>query len=112
MKLPMKILLYSGDHYLGGDWEEAEALALKAVVKKFFYPVRGPFVAWLFYETQTGHGHALAVGGFVPKPGARQKMHRKGLGIAPVPTQFQQTLLDFGPQGLRWDGAHIVANGN
>jgi hypothetical protein len=109
---PMKILMYAGDRHVGGAPEEEEAVILKALVKKFFYPVRSPFQAWLFYETRNGNGQALAVGGFVPKPGARHKLHRKGLGIAPVPLQFQQTLLDFGPQGLRWNGSRIVANGN
>src|SRR5687767_3865306 len=97
---PMKIVLYAGDRPVGGAPEEEEARALKFIVKKFFTPVRSPFKAWLFYETRNGAGQALAVGGFVPKPGARQKLHRKGLGIAPVPLQFQQTVLDFGPQGL------------
>lgn len=108
-----KIHLYAGDRYVGGDAEADESHLFKAVVKRYFYPSpSSPFTAWLFYETKTGNGYALAVGGFVPKPGARQKMHRKGLGIAPVPHQFQQTLLDFGPEGLRWDGTRIVTNGN
>lgn len=109
----VKILLYAGDRYLGGDKEQEEGLAFKALVQRYFYPSpRSPFVAWLFFHTKGGEGFALAIGGLSAKPGSRQKMHRKGIGIAPVPTQFQQTLLDFGPEGLRWDGTRIVANGN
>lgn len=109
----IKILLYNGGQHVGGAQEEDEARALNLVLKKFFIrSPRSPFIAWLFYETATGNGHAIAVGGFVPKPGARQKMWRKGFGIAPVPLEFQQTILDFGPQGLRWNGKEIVTNGN
>lgn len=96
---------------MGG--EEDEALALKAVVKRYFSPSpSSAFIAWLFFEAQTGNGLALAVGRFIPKPGVRKKIYCKGLGIAPVPLQFQQTILDFGPQALRWNGKEIVVNGN
>jgi hypothetical protein len=108
-----KYHLYLGLNYIGGpdQWDD-EAVILRTLVRKFFLYEQGPLEFWLFYKTETGQGYAAVLGSFMPAPGAGKEIHRVGVGVAPIPTMFQMRLLEFGPQWLKWDGKHIVANGH